>query len=267
MKIKIKDFSINVKLSFILLIIIIIALDMMGQFFIVVVLAALHELCHIIAADIYGAKCREIIITPAGFCGVINMDNLSYFQKLVVLFSGPAFNIFFGLTFGSTASIVLGIFNLLPAYPLDGGKILNYTMGYVLGTLRANRYVLSVSMAVCFFMMALAILQTALFFGNMSLLMVSTFLLEVNKKQAQIFTYGYYKSLIHKANNRILKVRSVTVSKTTNLKTVIYRLGTDYYTVVYVRDKDIICRISEDRLQSFIINKGIGCTMEEVMKA
>lgn len=264
MKIKIKDFTINIKISFIILMIIVIALNLLEQFFILLMLVTLHELCHIVIAKIYGAVCREVVIMPIGFCAKINLDELSFFRKICVILAGPVFNIIFGVLTGSNISIIIGVFNLLPVYPLDGGRLLNYAMGYILGTLRANRYVVLVSIAVCYIIMALGILQFVLFFGNISLLAISVFLLNINKKEAVALSYGFYKSLIHKPNNKILKIRPVIANKNTSLKTIIYRLGTDYYTLVYVRDGDIVTTVSEDRLQNFIINKGISHNIIDV---
>ncbi len=243
-----------------------IALNQIGQFFILLILVILHELCHILTARFYGAECREVVVTPVGLCAKINIENMSFFQKLVVIFSGPLFNIFFGIITGSMASIMLGLFNLLPVYPLDGGRILSYSMGYIFGTLRANRYVMSISMGICYAIMAAGIIQIALFYFNFTILAIAVFLLNVNKKEAQALTYSFYKALIHKPNNRALKLRSVMVNKNTNLKTVIYRLGTDYYTMLYVRDKDIIGEISEDKIQSFIIKNGISHNVIDVLR-
>lgn len=266
MKIKTGKFVINIKISFFVLLMLMIALNLTGQFFILLILVTLHELCHILTACLFKAECKEVVIMPIGFCAKINMDKLSFFQKLAVMLSGPVFNIVFGIVFGSKVSIALGIFNLLPVYPLDGGRIMSYTMGYILGTLRANRYVVSVSLAVSYILMAAGIIQLALFNRNFTILAIAVFLLKINKREIQSLTYSFYKALIYKPNNKILKVRSLMVNKNTSLKTVIYRLGTDYYTIIWIRGSDIVGYISEDKLQDFIINKGISYNIIDVVK-
>lgn len=258
--------KIKIKPSFFLLMIFVIALRQLEQFFILIMLVFLHELCHMITAAFYGAKCNEIIVTPAGLCAKIDIENLSLFQKLVVLFSGPVFNIVFGLLIGSLPSIALGIFNLLPVYPLDGGKITGYTMGYFFGTLRSNRYNVAISKIISLGLLALGIFQSALYFGNISLVIIAIFILKSNKNKRQIITYSYYKALIHKPNNKILKIRVIMANKNTSLKTIIYRLGTDYYTIIYIRDGDIIATVTEDNIQSFIINNGISYNLIDVFK-
>lgn len=267
MKIKIKDFLINIKLSFILLVITMIALDMTGQFFIVLSLVILHEICHIIVAKCYGAKCSELIITPAGLCAKIDLDKLSYFQKLSVLFAGPLFNIAFGIAFGNMASIILGVFNLIPVYPLDGGKIIGYVVGYTMGTLRANRYLTTFSLIICCFLLILSTLQMSLYIGNISLLIISIFLFRTNKRYSQMLAYNFYKSLIHKPNNKTLKIKTIMVNKNTTLKTIIYRLGSDYYTMICIRDGNSINTISEDYLQSFILDNGISYTAKDLINS
>lgn len=265
MKIKIRDFVIKIKLSFFLLMAVLTALNMLGQFFIVLLLVFLHELCHIISAYVFGSVCNEITISPAGMCASLDLDRLSLFQKIIVVLSGPLFNILFGIITGNEISIALGIFNLLPVYPLDGGRILSLTIGYAIGTLRANRYVSSVSMAVCYLLVALGIIQLSLFMGNISLLVVGIYIFKINQKETQLVAYNFYKTLIHKPNNKILKIRSIMVNKNTKLKTIIYRLGTDYYTILYIRDGDVIVAVSEDKVQNFIINKGIGFKARDLL--
>ncbi|MCA9262530.1 MAG: site-2 protease family protein [Planctomycetales bacterium] len=111
----------------------------------------LHELGHALAARGFGIATQGIMLLPIG--GVANLERIprNPFQELVIAIAGPLVNVLIaavlaavligisGLqTLTSSAGIVEGLlltrlfafnvvmilFNLLPAFPMDGGRIL-----------------------------------------------------------------------------------------------------------------------------------------------
>lgn len=155
----------------------------------------LHELGHIFAARYYGIGTKDIILSPIG--GVARLVRLPKkpSQEMVVAAAGPAVNLVLGglswlaLTslpwaqFGAygplgadlmnwfmmTNAVLLG-FNLLPALPMDGGRILRAALSKKRGHLRATQISAKVARWT-----ALGIALTGLYFGQYTMVLVAAF--------------------------------------------------------------------------------------------
>lgn len=124
----------------------------------------LHEFGHILTARRFGIESPEVTLLPIG--GVADMESIPQkpYQELLISLAGPAVNVVIagvlmvlagGLNFGDAAQITdpsvsllgrlavtnlfLGLFNLLPAFPMDGGRVLRAGLAMWLGQARATR--------------------------------------------------------------------------------------------------------------------------------
>jgi Zn-dependent protease/CBS domain-containing protein len=164
----------NCIFTFILLIAAVLVLSIPTQqfytFFIVLflfVFVVFHELAHSIIARHYGIKVRKIILYPIGGVSEIEeiTDNPSQEWRMAV--AGPLTSVVLGvallavslvtstqaftfstfttitgnfLTDLATLNILLGAFNLIPAFPMDGGRVFRALLAERLKYSDATRY-------------------------------------------------------------------------------------------------------------------------------
>lgn len=102
----------------------------------ITILVVLHEMGHFFTALLFGLKVDRIEIYPYGGLSIIEIPlNYSIIKEMIILINGPLMQQLTYLSlirlFYQYAPIIriyhyaILIFNLLPIYPLDGGKLLN----------------------------------------------------------------------------------------------------------------------------------------------
>lgn len=113
----------------------------------------LHECGHLFLAKLLGVSVDGIAVQAGG--AVIHSCNLNYRQELFVAMAGP-FVSFLAAVVGkcisgqfAAVSLLLGAVNLLPVYPMDGGRILRSALCLLLSVERAQRIVKITAYIIC----------------------------------------------------------------------------------------------------------------------
>jgi Zn-dependent protease/predicted transcriptional regulator len=136
-------------------------------FFLCVVL---HELGHSLVAQAYGVAVREIVLLPIGGVARLSREPEHPWHELLIALAGPLVNVAIaalllgvalatfgspwllegGLTQGLTptwgsllgnlliGNIILAVFNMIPALPMDGGRVFRATLAMFMGKPRAT---------------------------------------------------------------------------------------------------------------------------------
>lgn len=135
----------------------------------------IHELGHVAAARGFGWRIREVQLLPFGGVAVTEESgNVPAREELAVALAGPLQNawlIGFALLMKSVgahapewwdylikANLLIGLFNMLPVLPLDGGKVLLALLSYVTSYHKAIVYTTWISMGMSIFLMAGALI-------------------------------------------------------------------------------------------------------------
>jgi Zn-dependent protease/CBS domain-containing protein len=158
----------------------------------------LHEFGHALAAARYGIKTPDITLLPIG--GVARLQRMpdQPVQELVVALAGPLVNVVIaaGLFLGGlgrwtgwrgmadvdnpyadflgtlmTVNIWLVVFNLIPAFPMDGGRVLRALLATRLNYARATRIAATVGQVLAFGFAAYALVNR-----NPMLILIAVFI-------------------------------------------------------------------------------------------
>ena len=114
--------------------------------------AAFHELCHMLAVKCCGGSIADLRIGPKGASMDISM--LTRRQELIAALAGPAGSLLLTLTahvFPTLAvcALVHGAYNLLPVYPMDGGRALYCGTALLIGEEWAEKLCTWVARILC----------------------------------------------------------------------------------------------------------------------
>jgi Zn-dependent protease len=140
---------------------------------------ALHEYGHALTARRYGIRTREIVLLPIGGIAQLERSPENPRQEFWISLAGPAVNVVLaGLAFGAASlfdsgrdpldqglggsllgvavnvNLFMGIFNLIPAMPMDGGRVLRALLSLRMPALRATRIATTVAQVLAGGMMA-----------------------------------------------------------------------------------------------------------------
>jgi Zn-dependent protease/CBS domain-containing protein len=158
--------------------------------FIVLVFACVlaHEFGHIFTARTFGVSTPDVTLLPIG--GVARLERIPEdpWQEFLIAIAGPAVNVviaFFLIGFAgadltggrvtivenSAVSLVdrlaavnlfIAVFNLIPAFPMDGGRVLRALLSIRLGYVRATEVAASIGQVVAFVLGFLGLLYNPL---------------------------------------------------------------------------------------------------------
>ncbi len=167
----------------------------------------LHELGHSLVAQLFGVKVHDITLWPiGGVARIAGMPEKPY-QEFLITAAGPAMNVMLAVGLGLLALLWIGpdtlgqfarapwrlerfftnmsvqslvlmlaannallaLFNLIPAFPMDGGRLLRSLLAAILPTALATRIASLIGQIIAVIMGTVALLTGQLFLGLVAL--------------------------------------------------------------------------------------------------
>jgi Zn-dependent protease/CBS domain-containing protein len=178
-----------------------------------------HEFGHVFAARRYGIGTTDVTLLPIG--GLASLERMPEkpSQEIFVALAGPAVNLVIALVLVvvlgarfdlsqmtqlqeatstlmgrvAAANVTLCVFNLIPAFPMDGGRVLRALLAIRLGYTRATRVAATIGQGLAFLFALLGLL------GSPLLILVAVFIFlaasgEAGYVQVREYTRGYLAS-------------------------------------------------------------------------
>lgn len=192
--------NINIHITFLILPLLFLYYGLRGVFFILFVFlcVTLHELTHSLVAKRFGIEVKEITLLPIGGLAAMTSFPEKPIHELLISISGPIFNIAFAailyfpllLLIGREAlfspslntwpqtmaqgfwiNLMLAAFNLLPAFPMDGGRVLRALLARKIEYRRATAIAVNIG-----HLFAILFAYFGLIHGHILLMVIAVFI-------------------------------------------------------------------------------------------
>lgn len=251
-------------------------------------LVLVHEFGHGLAGRALGLRVNEVELYPFG--GVAKIDEPLELEPHVerrLAWAGPAFNlaaaglaivlynrIFTGseaALFFVRANLVLAAFNLLPALPLDGGRILRSYLSPLFGFRRATEQAALLGQVLAVLLFAAGLVGWLGRYLNFSLILVGVLLFFAASREKRQAVYAFLRSLGAKerelAERGVLRGEQLVVLEETRLLEVFRLFSPQRYHFVRVMDRSqrVCAEISETSLIRAAIQKGLDIPIKKIL--
>ena len=212
--------TIKLNLNIFLFLLLFLVTNQLEIYALVMIFALIHELAHLVTGMLIGLKPETLRMMPLGFCiefktniedynKKILKSNILSVKKIIIAIAGPFVNliiVLFGILYNIDTNIIYAnllifLFNMLPIYPLDGGRILKNILKMFFINRKANDYTNVISNLL---VIVLTIVSSILIliYKNIAILVIIVTLWGILiKENRRYFTYNKIYKTIDKNEN------------------------------------------------------------------
>lgn len=149
----------------------------------------LHEFGHAIMAARFNIPTKKIMLIPFGGIALIDGRDLTPRSEFFIAIAGPIVNLIISIFFGAIAyfssiyfiyyivaiNMIMAIFNMIPAYPMDGGRVVRSILELYFGRKRATKLAVAISTVISILFIIAGAMS-----GWISLFVIGVFLIVSN---------------------------------------------------------------------------------------
>jgi Zn-dependent protease len=270
---------IQIHWSFIALAVIMITFGQALTFLFLVISVTVHELSHVACVKRFGGRVSALRLTAMGEAAVVSgLEEMSAAARYAVYFAGPVASLCAalaaqtaGLRYIAALNALIGVFNLCPVFPLDGGRIAQLFLWNRVGILKGDRLLARFGRIVGWLMIIIGAAYTILFPCNISLVCVGMYIKQWNRRTLLPLTLEFYRLIarkpqIHQAKRRLLPARFIAAYADTPIGRVTERVNLDSLTHVLVDGNPERVLPERDYL-AYILEHGLNGTVGVVYEA
>lgn len=242
----------------------------------------LHEWAHVITAAAFGMSVTQMELFPFGCAARLQCFAVSRSKEMLVAAAGPAANmaaasaVYFINKYGFPISIAdklvavnlaLAAVNMLPALPLDGGRIVRSLFASFMGYKRATRLTSAAGIFFSAVMLAVGIFAAINGTFNPTLFIMSLFLCLAAVKELKSAPYTLIRDFSGKRTSiekrKTLHINRFAAMQSQALNEIMREFEAGKYNIVTVLDKNlgVVHDLSEQQILDGMMQYGSQVTL------
>lgn len=280
----IRTFGGRLKIGWLMIpaVIVLFALGMGGAVLLYIPVMIVHEWAHMLAASALGVRITDMELWPFGCSAKIESFAMSRSKEMIVAAAGPAVNLVMACAVFVidayvrdiaiaqqliAANVGIAAVNMLPALPLDGGRIARAAFASFLGYHRATRVTAGAGVFFSVVMLGVGVYAAIVGAFNPSLFVMAVFLFIAAIGAMRGAAYTLVRDFSGKrdtlSRRRTLAVNRFAAMQTDTVGSVMRALETGKYNVVTVLDSDMgaVAELDERQILAAMMQSGPQTTL------